>query len=234
MDKLLDELVSRLKRAYGQDLVSVILYGSAAAGEFHEKFSDLNVLCVLKSIGLAELEKGEKAVGWWRKQKQPLPLFLSMEEVEDSQDAFPIEFLDIQHNHRILHGEDVVAKIAIKTPQHRRQVEHEIRSMLLRLRERYLGLQRNKKEVARLMLDSLPSFSTLFRHVLILAGAEAPLRKREIFRAAAERFSISAEPFMTLLETREGKRKLADDEVKPLFRAYLNEITHMAAAVDKL
>lgn len=234
MDKLLDEMVSRLKGAYGQDLVSVILFGSAAAGEFHEKFSDLNVLCVLKSLGLRELEKGEEAVGWWLKQKQPLPLFLSQEEVGHSQDAFPIEFIDIQHNHRVLHGEDVVAKIDVKPQQHRRQVEHEIRSRLLRLRERYLGLQRNQKEVARLMLDSLPTFSTLFRHILILAGQEAPLKKREIFRATAERFSIAAEPFITLLETREGRRKLADDEVKPLFQAYLTEITRMTDAVDKL
>jgi hypothetical protein len=154
--------------------------------------------------------------------------------VENSQDAFPIEFLDIQHNHRILHGEDVVAKIEVKTPQHRRQVEHEMRSRLLRLRERYLGLQGNKKEVARLMLDSLPTFSTLFRHSLILGGVAAPLKKREIFQATAERFSIAAEPFMTLLETREGKRKLADEEVKPLFEAYLTEITRMTQAVDKL
>ena len=234
MDKLLDELVSRLKGAYGEELVSVVLYGSAAAGEFHEKFSDLNVLCVLKSIGLQELEKGEAAVGWWLKQKQPLPLFLSREEVENSQDAFPIEFLDIHHNRRVLYGEDVVAEIEIKTSQHRRQVEHEIRSKLLRLRERYLDLKGNKKELARLMLDSLPTFSTLFRHALILGGGEAPLKKREIFRGVAERFAIVAEPFMTLLETREGKRELADDEVKPLFQAYLTEITRMVAVVDKL
>jgi predicted nucleotidyltransferase len=234
MDKLLNELVSRLKVAYGPDLVSVVLYGSAAAGEFHEKFSDLNVLCVLNSLGVRELEKGEEAVGWWLKQKQPLPLFLSREEVENSHDAFPIEFLDIQHNHRVLHGEDVVAKIEIKTHQHRRQVEHEMRSKLLRLRERYLGLQGSKKEVARLMLDSLPTFSTLFRHALILGGVAAPLKKREIFQATAERFSIASEPFMTLLETREGKRKLADEEIKPLFEAYLTEITRMTQAVDKL
>ncbi len=84
------------------------------------------------------------------------------------------------------------------------------------------------------MLDSLPSFSTLFRHILMLGGVEAPLKKREIFRAAAERFSIAAEPFMTLLETREGKRNLTDAEIKPLFQAYLTEITRMAVAVDKL
>lgn len=234
MEKLLNELVSRLKGAYGDGLVSVVLYGSAATGEYHEKFSDLNVLCVLNSIGVKELEKGEEAVAWWLKQKQPLPLFLSREEVVNSHDAFPIEFLDIQQSHRILHGEDVVANIEVKMPQHRRQVEHEMRSALLRLRERYVGLLRDKKEVARLMLDSLPTFSTLFRHALILGGATAPAKKREIFQAAAERFAISAAPFLTLLETREGKRKLADEEVKPLFEAYLTEITRMTEAVDKL
>ncbi len=234
MEKLLNGLVNRLKGAYGDDLVSVVLYGSAASGEFHRKFSDLNVLCVLKRLGVAELERGEEALRWWRKQKQPLPLFLSREEVENAHDAFPIEFLDIQQNHRILHGEDVVARIEVQTRQHRRQVEHELRAGLLRLRERYLGLQREAKEVARLMLDSLPTFSTLFRHALLLALAEAPMKKREVFKAAAERFSISAEPFITLLEVREGTRKLADSEVKPLFETYLAQITRMAEIVDKL
>jgi hypothetical protein len=234
MGKLLAELVNRLKGVYGSDLVSVVLYGSAATGEYHEKFSDLNVLCVLKSIGVRELEKGEAVAGWWLKQKQPLPLFLSRQEVENSHDAFPIEFLDIQQNHRLLHGEDVVATIEVKTHQHRRQVEHEMRSRLLRLRERYLGLQGNKKEVARLMLDSLPTFSTLFRHALILGGVTSPSKKRDIFQAAAGRFAIAAEPFMTLLEAREGKRRLANEEVKPLFEAYLTEITRMTEAVDKL
>lgn len=234
MEKLLVGLVDRLKNAYGDDLVSVVLYGSAATGEFHEKFSDLNVLCVLKTIGLEELEKGEEPVSWWRKQKQPIPLFLSREAVENSHDAFPIEFLDMQMSHRVLYGEDVIAAIEVKTHHHRRQVEHEMRSGLLRLRERYLGLQRSKKEVARLMLDSLPTFSTLFRHALILGGGAAPAKKREIFQAAASRFSISAQPFLTLLEAREGKRKLADEDIRPLFGAYLTEITRMTTAVDKL
>jgi predicted nucleotidyltransferase len=234
MEKILNELVSRLKNAYGESLVSVVLYGSAATGEFHEKFSDLNVLCVLKTIGVRELERSEEAIAWWLKQKQPLPLFLSREEVENSHDAFPIEFLDIQQNHRVLYGENVVGNIEVKTHQHRRQVEHEMRSGLLRLRERYVGLQRNKKEVARLMLDSLPTFSTLFRHALILGGVAGPSKKREIFAAAAERFAVSAQPFIKLLETREGKRKLGDEEIRPLFEAYLTEITRMTEAVDKL
>jgi predicted nuclease of restriction endonuclease-like RecB superfamily len=60
------------------------------------------------------------------------------------------------------------------------------------------------------------------------------LKKHEIFRAAAERFSISAEPFENLLAAREQNRKLADAEIQPLFETYLEQITRMAEAVDKL
>jgi predicted nucleotidyltransferase len=234
MEKLLNELVDRLRRDYGETLVSVVLYGSAASGEFHEKFSDLNVLVVLKQLGVRELTLGQETVRWWQKQKQPLPLLLGREEIENSSDVFPIEFLDIQHNHRVLDGEDVVAKFSIDTHDHRRQVEHELRAALLRLRGRFLGLQQDKSDVARLMLDSVSTFATLFRHALILAGGAAPVKKHEVFRAAAEKFAVSAEPFENLLAAREQNRKLAEGEVQPLFEAYLDQITRMAEAVDKL
>ncbi|MBV9084254.1 MAG: hypothetical protein JOZ62_16375, partial [Acidobacteriaceae bacterium] len=48
MEEKLSGLVSRLKPALGDALVSAILYGSAAAGDYNEHASDLNVLCVLK------------------------------------------------------------------------------------------------------------------------------------------------------------------------------------------
>jgi predicted nucleotidyltransferase len=234
MEKLLNELVSRLRAAYAEKLVSVVLYGSAASGEYHERFSDLNVLVVLNEVGVPELVQGQDAVHWWQKQKQPLPMILAREEIENANDVFPIEFLDIQHNHRVLAGEDLAAKITIDTRQHRAQLEHELRASLLRLRGRFLGLQQDKGDVARLMLDSVSTFSTLFRHALILGGVAAPVKKREIFRAVAERFSISAEPFEKLLAAREQNRKLADAEILPLFQAYLAGITRMAEVVDKL
>ena len=46
MAGVLDQLVGKLRTALGADLVSVILYGSAATGEHNTKFSDYNVLCV--------------------------------------------------------------------------------------------------------------------------------------------------------------------------------------------
>jgi predicted nucleotidyltransferase len=234
MEDQLRELVNRLQAAYGADLLSIVLYGSAASSDYHEKHSDLNVLCVLKQIGLPELERAGDAVRWWMKQGQPPPLLMSAEEIHDAADVFPIEFLDIKESYRVLDGADLVAGIQVDTTQHRVQLEHELRARLLRLRKRYLESRHDSGSVRLLMLDSLPTFATLFRHALLLAGFPAPVKKQEIFRAAAEHFHVGPEPFAGLLEVRKGRLRVNDAEVREWFAAYLAAITRMSEIVDKL
>ena len=233
-DQLLDGLVSRLNEALGGDLVSVVLYGSAVAGDYQAKVSDLNVLCVLTGVGADELRQVREPVRWWSKKKQPVPIFLSREEIQNAHDAFAIEFLDMRAAYRILHGVDVVADIAVEPEHHRHQVEHELRSRLLRLRERYVAAQEDRRELTRLLVESLPSFATLLRHALILNGDEPPVTKREIFQRAAEQFSISAKPFEAILAFREGTERLDSHDIHPIFGDYLLQITKTAEAVDKL
>ena len=74
-EQLLDELVGKLREDLGGDLVCVVLYGSAVTGDFQQGVSDLNVLCVLKTIGPAQLEKAYPGVDRWLKRKQPPPIF---------------------------------------------------------------------------------------------------------------------------------------------------------------
>lgn len=233
-EELLDDLVQRLRDDLGDDLHSVVLYGSAVTGDFQEKVSDLNVLCLLHSVGPAQLEKAYPAVDRWLNKGQPAPVFLSLEEVKNAHDAFAIEFMDIRAAYRVLHGEDVVGAVSVDPSHHRHQVEHELRSRLLRLRERFLAIQKDRKQVIQLMLDSISTFATLFRHALILSGEQPPVKKREIFQQSAEKFSISATPFETLLDVRSGNRRLDDAEIRPLFEAYLQEITQTAEFVDRL
>jgi hypothetical protein len=161
-------------------------------------------------------------------------VLLSLEEIQNAHDAFAIEFLDIRAAYRILHGNDVIEGIQVDPSHHRHQVEHELRSRLLRLRGRYLALQKDRREVLRLMADSIPTFATLFRHVLLLSGVEAPMKKREIFLAAAARFGIASAPFETLLEVRENQRRLADPEIRSVFEEYLRQITKAAEHIDRL
>ncbi len=104
MDKAVEQLVEKLAKAYGDRLVSVVLYGSAAAGDRQEKFSDYNVLCVLNCLGPRELSDSEAIFRWWRELGSPSPLLLTEQEVVTSTDCFAIEFSDMKRQHQLLAG----------------------------------------------------------------------------------------------------------------------------------
>src|SRR5580704_19138453 len=135
MEQKLEDLVDRLRKAHQDHLVSVILYGSAASGDYHGEFSDLNVLCVLTRVTPAELAASEPIFKWWR-DGNPTPLLLSEEELRTSTDCFPVEFHDMQERRRVLFGADVIQDLVIDRTFYRAQVEMELRAKMLRLRQK--------------------------------------------------------------------------------------------------
>ena len=234
MERVLSQLVERLKKAHGDSLRSVILYGSAAAGDHHGRFSDLNILCVLREVTPRELGESSAIFRWWREQGNPAPLLLSESEVRGSTDCFAIEFHDIKERHRILYGEDVVADLVIDRRFYRAQVEHDLRAKLLRLRQKAGGILGDKDLLRTLLADSLSTFCVLFRHALLLAGFEAKYGKREVIAQARDRFGIEASPFDRLLDLREGKIKPRDLDPGPLFPDYMKQIQAVIDIVDGL
>jgi hypothetical protein len=234
MEKVLDQLVGKLRTAFGDRLVSVVLYGSAAAGDYDGKFSDLNILCVLSQVTPAELGSSEEIFRWWRGQGSPSPLLLSERELAASADCFAIEFQDIRRQHRILHGADVVSGLQVGDIFYRAQVEHDLRAKLLRLRQKAAGMLSEPDLLRRLLLDSVSTFCVLFRHALVLHGAAAPGTKRDVVRVAAEDFRIDALSFEKLLDIREGKLKPREVEPVSLLGDYLRAISAVIDAVDLL
>lgn len=234
MADILEELVGRLKKAYEQRLVSVILYGSAATGDHHGKFSDLNILCVLREITTREIAESEPVFRWWRDRHNPAPLLLSLDEVRTSTDCFPIEFHDIRERRRVLYGEDVAADLVIDNSFYRARVEYELRAKLIRLRQKAGGVLSDKELLLRLMLDSISTFCVLIRHALLLAGAAGSLQKREMIEEARKLFGLDAGPFLALLDLREGKRKPKEVDVASLFENYLKQIHVAVDFVDHL
>ena len=234
MDKRLAKLVERLQTAYGDRLESVVLYGSAAGGAHHAKFSDFNVLCALTEVTPKELAAGEDIFRWWREQGSPSPLLLSTEELARSTDSFAIEFHDIKAQHVLLYGKDLISDLQVEGKYYRAQVEHDLRAKLLRLRQKAGGMLSDSGLMRQLLADSLSTFCVLFRHALSLAGEERPLRKREILRKAAARFSFDAAPFEILLDLREGKIKPRDVDAAKLLEAYLAGVSAVIRAVDQL
>lgn len=231
MDKLLAGLVERLRDAHKDRLIAVILYGSAAGDDTHEKFSDLNVLCVLEGIAVSDLAHAQPVFEWWRGQGNPAPLLLSEAELRASADCFPIEFHDIKENRRVLYGDDVIASLEIDRTYYRAQIEHELRAKLLRLRQTAGGVLSDGKALLRLMLDSVSTFCVLARHSLLLSGFDVGWRKRDIANKLAE-LGADPAPFQTLLDLRERRKDDTTVEPATLFAAYLKQIEAVVAYVD--
>lgn len=229
-----DELVQRLKQADASNLETVILYGSAASGEFKPGTSDINVLCILRDASFRALRSLMPVMKWWTGRQQPLPLFMTHPELERSTDVFAIEFLDMKQQYRVLLGDDVLQNLQIPMGLHRVQVEYELREKLLLLRQRALLTGGHEREIKRLLLESLPSFLTLFRHALIAVGETPALNKRDAVQQLARRVGFDPAPIYQVFDSRERISHSGKIDYQTLFASYLQVIEQVAAAVDKM
>lgn len=233
-ERALKELVEKLRKAHGNSIVSVVLYGSAAIGDQQAGFSDLNILCVLTRVTRHELAASEGVFQWWRKLGNPAPLLMDRNEVARAADCFPIEFHDIKERRQLLDGTDVMEIIEIHDTYYRAQVEHELRAKLLRLRQKAAGVLSDKDLLLSLMADSISTFAVLIRHALRLAGANTIWQKRQIFESAGETFGIDPTPFGRILDFRDTKARPKNLEPAILFDEYLEQLCKLVSAVDRL
>ena len=212
---------------------TVVLYGSAVAGDFHPKHSNLNILCLLDRAGARELETLNPVAIWWTRKGHPAPLVFRFDELRRSADIFAIELLDIKQHHRILHGDDFLASFEVPTALHGLQVERELRANWVRLREAILTAPRTRKALMSLMLVSVSSFVTLFRHALIVLGEPPPHDKRAVVDRIAALLGGSAAAFDTVLDVREGKQKQSQVDIATTLAGYLELVERVADAVDR-
>jgi predicted nucleotidyltransferase len=234
MQKQLDQLLDKLKAAFGDRLISVVLYGSGATGELHAVYSDLNILCALGEITPEELAKSEPIFRWWRELGSPSPLLMTPDEIRTSSDSFPIEFHDIKEQSRLLHGADLMKDVTIDDRYYRAQVEYQLRAKLLRLRQKAGGVYSHKDLLLRLQAESVSTFCVLFRHALRLAGSAPVWKKHEIVDQAHKKFGIAVEPFHKLLDLREGKVKEKEVDPYAVLGPYLYQIEEVIRVVDQL
>jgi predicted nucleotidyltransferase len=231
-----DAFIDDLKTTHGRNLASVILYGSAAAGDFVRQQSDYNVLIALHRITPKDLRAGHAPVREWSKLGHPLPVYFTVSELQNASDVFPIEFHQMKRARRVLYGADVLADLNLSDEFLRHQTEYELRTKLLQLRRAYIPASATVEGLVDLLSDSLSSFSALFRAVLLMYGFEPPTTKREIVAATARQLKLDRAPFEKIFDIRENNAAKTIDETSAnnLFADYMEQIEAVIDTVDKL
>jgi hypothetical protein len=231
---VLAAMVRDLKAALGTRLRSVVLYGSAARGDFHEKTSDFNLLLVLEDLGPSTLEALAGPLRGWRKGGQPMPRLFSPALVGRSVDVFPIEFLDIRAAHLSLHGDNPFAGLAVGREHLRLQCERELKERMMRLREGYAEAEGRPRDVRRLIAASYASFAALFRGALYLLGIDPPAANDAVVRAFCDRAGLQAAPFEAAARLRRGDDSVAEADPKIIFARYYEQLERAVEFVDRL
>jgi hypothetical protein len=231
-ERAVNEFVKMMQGAAPDDLVALVMYGSAVRNDYSEKYSDINLLCVFKQLNPEVLAKISSAVQWWTRQGGAA-LVLTLDELDRSADVFPIEVLDIQAHHKRLFGNDVLSAIEVQASLHRLQVERELRMALIRLRQRYLDSRTDRRALLELMVASSSTFHTLLRHALIVLGHPAPEGREQLPEALRAVFGSDLSALNTVLDIRRGKIRERDVDAQSVFREYLASISAVIDRVDR-
>lgn len=233
MEVKLTEFVNRAKAAVGANLRAIVLYGSAAAGEFQRGHSDLNTMCILDRAGTADIEKLHPVVEKWVGAGNPAPFVFTIEELKRSADIFAIELLDIKRQHRMLFGDDFLETMDVPLRLHRLQVERELRQGWVRLRQAVLVAPQKKAAHLGMMRESVSAFCTLFRHALLALGQGMTATPREAVDTMATLTGGNPSAFHTILDWRAGKRKEKAIDVEATLQVYLEFVEVVTNEVDR-
>lgn len=231
-EEVFEDITADYVGVFGGDLVSILLYGSAAGGDYRPGHSDLNFLIVLTEAGIERLDRTFKTVERWRKRRVAVPIFVTETYVQSSLDVFPIEYLDMQRRHVTVHGRDVLEGLSFDPEHVRLQCEREIKGKLLLLREGFLETGGKGRRLKELIAQSLPAFAAIFEALLYLQGAEIPTRKADVFKQGAESLELDAGVFETLASVREERSKPDEAQLNRLFKDYLREVRKLASIAD--
>jgi predicted nucleotidyltransferase len=205
--EIFPEIISDYKGVFGADLVSIILYGSAAGKDYRPGRSDINFMIVLTGEGIERLDRAFDMVKRWRKRNVAIPLFLTEGYIKTSLDVFPVEYLSFKRNYVLIYGKDVLA---------------------------FLETSGRGKALKELVANSIPALIAIFEALLYIKGKEIPRERREIVRSVAEAFGVDRSVFESLVEIKAEEVKLTDREIREFFKGYLREMRRLSGLVDAL
>ncbi len=229
----LQSFVHEVRAALRSTLRAIVLYGSAAAGDFVPNTSRYDLLILVDPLGPAELKALSEPVARWHRQGQPLPTLMSSAQLRSSTDAFAIELLDMQQSRRVLYGDDPIAGLVVDLEDLRHHLERELKGNLLRLRQQYLLVRQEPAQMRDLMSESLSTFLVLMRAALRLFEPQVPDCKVDAMQRLAGRIAFSQRPFARIDQLRSGKASIRPSDLDPLFHDYVAAIEAVADGIDR-
>jgi predicted nucleotidyltransferase len=187
---IVEKLIADFSQAFGEKLISVILYGSAVSHEYRPGKSDINVAVILSDNEVSTISQITPYMNYWSKRGLATPFFMTKSYITESLDTFPIEFLDIKNAHRVLFGEDILSGLEIQREHLRLQCERELRGTSLHLRKAYIHSIKKPEALLDIIHISIRHLIPIFRALLVLEQRNIPATRADVVGLVEDSFNL--------------------------------------------
>lgn len=230
--KNLDKLVESLKKELGENLTSIIAFGSQANVE--DAKNNLNIMIVTNTLSAENLYAISKPIQKWVKAKNPIPVIMNKDEWYSSFDVYAIEYSDIKGNYRLIYGEDLVQSISINKYFLRLECEAELKSLLLKYKNNFLMNIRSDKEMKKLLSHVIKTLLVIFRSVLRLHDCAVPYRAVDIIEFVSNYLNFNKIVMLKLAKVKYEGDDYTKQELMYIEAELVKDIQHILKQVDAM
>ena len=228
------EFVHKLLKNSDDNVLSIVVYGSAAGVNYNHGVSNINIAVIVKNLDFSVLNQSLALVKWGRKHKISTPLFLTKEYILNSLDVFPIEFSEIKEQHKVVFGEDIFKDLDVPLKDVRLLCEQQVKGKLLHLRQAYLDIGSNPSVLKNLLLSALSDLVPVFRQLIILKGQKPVEQKEGMFEQLAKIFSLDPAPFLAVYHDKNRKTLIPSNQVEAHLQNFLSQLENLSRHMDSL
>ena len=180
----LSTFIAAAKKAFGDQLVSVVLYGSGAEGKLRST-SDVNLILVLKTFDRSHADQLREPLRLAEAAIKLRVMFLLHEELQPASQAFAVKFADIARRRLVLYGDDPFASLAVSRDDAIFRLKQALLNLTLRLREAYVARSLREEQLGPVIADAAGPLRSCASTLLELEGRPASSPKEALEQIAS-------------------------------------------------
>ena len=190
----LGALKDALEAAMGQNLVSLVVYGSAVRGGWEEGRSDIDVIVVLDDTSLPNLRAVSEPLMLARYRGRVEAMILKHAALDRASDVFPLLYDDVRQRHVVLSGRDVFSSLQISDAHRRLRIEQELREARIRMRRAVVDALGSEATIAGAVARKVKQVRGPLHALLCLKGVTCDDRLEPVLAAAGRAYGVDTAP----------------------------------------
>ena len=230
----LTRYVEQIQQSWSVDLGGLVLFGSAARGDFIVGRSNINLLLVIKKQSVDLMQRAGQLHKEWGKHQIIAPLLMTEEDLRSSRMFFPLEYIQMVERHVLLVGHDPFTDTEIQTTQLAWQCEQELMANLFRLRQRFIEGEGRNEAIQALLILSISSVISAIRGILHCLGHPSDDNDTNTLEMMPDTLAYDPIGFLEILNMKKGLRSPGKFEWLKAFERYLQALNVFIQRVHEI